>query len=108
MMLGLSINPQARISNHLHIMNYSDRQFHAHFGISKSTILILFSILQRVEASYGYTFSLDHLLWTFYFLKVYNSVDVSASHFQIDCKTYRFWMWKVLIILFIHLDTVCY
>ena len=87
-------------------MNYSDRKFHAHFGLSKSTILILFSVLQTVETTYGYTFTLDHLLWTFYFLKVYNSVDVSASHFNVDCKTYRIWIWRVLLILFVHLDMV--
>jgi hypothetical protein len=87
-------------------MDFSDRQFHAHFGVSKSTILILFSILQKVQITYEYTFTLDHLLWTFYFLKVYNSVDVSAEHFHIDCKTYRLWIWRVLLILFLHLDTV--
>ena len=50
-------------------MNYSDRKFHAHFGLSKSTILILFSVLQTVETTYGYTFTLDHLLWLFIFWK---------------------------------------
>ena len=87
-------------------MNFSDRKFHAHFGISKSTIIVLFNILQIIQTNYEYNFSLEHLLWTFYFLKVYNSIDVSASFFHVDCKTYRLWIWRVLLVLFIHLNMV--
>jgi hypothetical protein len=85
-------------------MEFNDRQFHAHFGISKETIIILWGILETNVPKMNFT--LDHILWTFYFLKVYNSVDVSASYWKIDAKTYRSWVWKVIHTLFILLNTV--
>ena len=85
-------------------MNLNNRQFHAHFGLSKTTIIILFGVLQSVASQTG--FALDHVLWTFYFLKVYNTVDVSAVYWKVDPKTYRLWVWRVIQTLFVHLDTV--
>lgn len=85
-------------------MELNNRQFHANFGLSKATIIILFGVLQSATSHGGFT--LDHILWTFYFLKVYNTVDVSAVHWKVDPKTYRLWVWKVIQTLFIYLDTV--
>ena len=61
----------------------------------------------RYKATYEYTFILDHPFWTFYFLKIYNSINVNATHFKIDCKTYSMWISRVLLILFVHFDMVC-
>ncbi len=85
-------------------MDFTNRQFHAHFGLSKETITTLWKILQIVAFETKFTF--EHLLWTFYFLKVYNSMDVSATYWKVDVKTYRLWIWKVIQTLFINLNTV--
>ena len=70
-------------------MDFSNREFHAHFGISKETIIVLWGLLQKTSQ---FNFKFEHLLWTFYFLKIYNSMDVSAIFWKVDIKTYHLWI----------------
>jgi hypothetical protein len=84
-------------------LEWSERKFHAHFGVSQFTILVLFQLL---HSHFGNYFSLDHILWAFYFLKVYTSVDVGAEYWKISSKTYELWIWRTLHALFIVLDMV--
>lgn len=47
-----------------------------------------------------------HLLWTLYFLKTYNTEDVSCAFLRCDRKTFRLWVWRILAVLFTQLNTV--
>jgi hypothetical protein len=67
-------------------MDLKDYQFHAYFGLSKTTIIIFFSFFQFVATNVG--FILNYVLWTFYFLKVYNTIDISTIQWKVDSKTY--------------------
>jgi len=49
---------------------YSDREFHSFFGISKDTILFLWAFVQTITRYQDEGMSLDKLLWTLFFLKV--------------------------------------
>jgi len=47
---------------------YSDREFFAHFGVCKLTVLCLFQFLSRLPL--GYKIDVEKVLWILYFLKV--------------------------------------
>jgi hypothetical protein len=83
---------------------WSDRKFAAHFGVCKQTVLILWLHLQTLELPW--TLQMKHLLWSLHFLKVYTSVDVSASFWNVDPKTYSLWVWRVLLLIATTLNTV--
>ena len=96
---------------------YSDREFHAHFGVCKQTVLCLFQLISGL--SLNYSVGLDKILWTLYFLKVfsfstigfilmkvYNTMDVCAGTWQVSSRTYRKWIWLVIDLLFKNLHTV--
>ena len=87
------------------IFEWDDRKFAAHFGIAKETMKILWLHIQSLDTD-G-IFKLKHLLWTLYFMKVYNSSDVSASFWKVDPKTYSKWVWKLIVFLNLTLNTVC-
>ncbi len=88
----------------MRIFEWSNRKFAAHFGVSKQTVTVLWAHIQHHDPE-G-IFKLKHLFWTLYFMKVYSSLDVSASHWKVDAKTYSHWIWRLIFFLNLTLNTV--
>ena len=89
----------------MEILNsFSTRVFNAHFGVCKQTTIVLWMHLCSLELDFAVEF--HHFLWTLYFLKVYNTLDVSATHWKVDVKTFNLWIWRVIALLAFTLDTV--
>jgi len=86
------------------IDNLSDRIFKSIFGISKLTYNYL--VLHFSSLPINYKVEGIHILWTFYFIKVYTSYDVAAVYWGCDVQTYSKWVWKVITLLNFTLDTV--
>lgn len=84
---------------------YSNRTWNAHFGISKITMMLLFAHMQQFP---WLKFELKHLLWTFYFVKVYCTYDVAATYWNVHHNTYRHWVWKTLFVLECSLNQVLF
>lgn len=84
--------------------NCTNRKFRSHFGISIHTAILLWEFLKNVELPFE--IQPVHLLWTFYFLKLYNPVDVASQFWNCDCKTYRLYVWRVICALFVYLNSV--
>ena len=85
-------------------MDYSIRSCHAHFGVSRTTIDILWQHLLSLEYDFG--FQLKHLLWVLYFLKVYNTDDINAIRWNVDIKTFKKWTFKMIFVLYNTLHSV--
>jgi hypothetical protein len=83
--------------------HYSPRRFAAHFGVSVHTALIVWNLLEDVP---NIIIKPIHILWTLYFLKTYDSVDVAATRFHCDSNTYNTWVCRVLYILYHKLQIV--
>ena len=82
---------------------WSNRKFHAHFGICKEITSILWLYLKSLDVPF--TFEPMHLLWALYFIKVYSSIDVCSSYWKVSPPTYSLWIWRVLHVLS-QMDTV--
>ena len=80
----------------------SNRVFCAHFGVSKKTTAILFLHLASLQVN----IELHHVFWTLYFLKLYNSLDVCCSYWNVDHKTFTLWIWRIIGLIVTTLDTV--
>jgi len=90
-------------------MNYfllCDVVFLANFGLEKSVVLDLWSLLQ--DSNPYRAFIIDHLFWALFFLKTYPTNAVGASHWHVDIKTYRTHLWSCLVLLFRCLQPVKY
>lgn len=85
-------------------MPFSERDFHAHFGVSQETVNILWMHICSSPSEFPFTF--DHLLWALYFLKVYPTADVASSFWSVSQKTFHKWTWKMILFLVKTLDTV--
>lgn len=79
----------------------NDRIWMAHFGVPVQAMIVIWYFLDVPCVQ------IKHLLWAFYYLKVYPTDDVGASFWKISCKTYENWVWDVLKNLYKHLKTVC-
>ena len=77
------------------IFEWKNRKFFAHFGVAKATVTILWIFLSSIDS----TFKLEHIFWSFYFLKVYSSIDVCSSYWNVDPKTFSHWVWKFLVLM---------
>jgi hypothetical protein len=88
--------------------NCTLRVWRAHFGVSPSCALILWLLLKitAAECAVPYVILPRHLFWALYWMKVYNTEDVSCAFLHCDPKTFRLWVWRVLALLFYGLDTV--
>jgi hypothetical protein len=84
--------------------NLSTDNIHAHFGVSIETICILWIYLYNYAIVMG--IQAQHLLWALHFLKTYNTCRTAAKFWNVNVKTYRFWIWKVIIGLFLCLHQV--
>ena len=82
----------------------SNRVFLSHFGVSKKTVAILF--LHLINLQLEFQLELHHVFWTLYFLKVYNSLDVCCSYWNVDHKTFTLWIWRIIGLIVTTLDTV--
>lgn len=82
--------------------NFTQRAFKASFGTSLPTAVILWRVLQI----HSDIIQPIHLLWSLEFLKVYATTDVSAFKWHCDAKTYRLYVWRVLFLLYVNLNTV--
>lgn len=78
--------------------SWAPRKFRAHFGVSWEVTQVLWRVIVSKGSPY-FSFKYDHLLWALHFLKVYDSVDVSAQHWNVDPKTYHTWIWRILATL---------
>lgn len=78
------------------------------FGVSLQCILVLWVCLQQIEDELMFTFQPCHLCWTLCFLKTYPSSENGSSFWKVDAKTYRFYIWWIVVLLFCYLDTVSY
>ena len=74
------------------LTSYSQRAFVAHFGVTPSVCVVLYTFLSAADQSFG----VNDLLVALYFLKVYPTEDVGANFFKISRKTYRKKTWSVL------------
>ncbi len=88
-------------SQHFHNIRHA----RANFGVHPATFLHLwFNTLSRVKLDW--TFHPYHLLWTLYYLKNYPTLDTAAERWNVDRDTYGKWVWRVLSMLYLHLDEV--
>ncbi|ORY31116.1 hypothetical protein BCR33DRAFT_840685 [Rhizoclosmatium globosum] len=67
-----------------------ERLFRAHFGMSTATCEEVWQEL--IPSNLHHTIEKKHLLWTLFYLKVYSSIDVSASKFGVTAPTWRKWV----------------
>lgn len=83
--LGLSI-----IKRNNKYGSISRRRFRALFGVDS---IICAQIWKLIYSKLPNGASPMHLMWTFMFLKAYNTEEVNSSFVGIDEKTYRKWVW---------------
>jgi len=79
----------------------SEMEFRAHFGLSTSSVFLLWNQLvdaprSRVPANT----KLKHLLWTLLYLKVYPTEFVLCRMVKTNRKTLRTWIGKMLDAIF--------
>src|SRR5437870_2834027 len=84
-------------------MAWSNYKFASHFGVAKSTAVLLLAILQW---SRTVPFLQCHVLWALYFLCNYDTLDVMAEHFHMSPTMFTEWIWQVLHALAGPLHTV--
>src|SRR4051794_6356755 len=85
-------------------VSWTERKFRANFGISSLSASVLWSFL--LSLSIDLPLQPVYMLWTLYFLKVYDTVDVMAGRFHCDVATFSHWTWHILFLLYSSLDTV--
>lgn len=79
------------------------RTFHSLYGVAFQTAAILFA----AAVSYDITISPLHILWFLHWCRQYPTVDVGSHYWGCDVKTYRKYLFRVLLALFVKLHTVC-
>jgi len=70
-----------------------NRRWRSYFGASCDTVADIWNALQQTDRL-PENAALDHLLWTFMFLKVYEVEVVMAGIIGCDEKTYQKWVWS--------------
>ena len=91
-----------RIVCGLYLQKQTERVVKAHFGLSVVAIAVVWALVVGVATTLG--IKPIHLLWALYFLKVYPTEDLAANLFGTSRETYRKWVWKVIGLLYLHLD----
>ena len=69
------------------------RIFTTTFGVSQDLCSNLWNFFDK---KFQEEASPKHLLWALMFLKQYNTQSFTASIVDVDEKTYRKWVWKVI------------
>lgn len=76
-----------------------DRSFRAHFGTSVDVCLALWEWIRVHPRRPLRGMQPKHLMWTLLFLKVYDTEDVLSSRVGTTRKTFRRWIWRVLLLI---------
>lgn len=79
-----------------------ERVFKANYGVSKECVQTLFELATSVDES----MKINFILWLFYFLKNYTSLDVCATHFGVTAKTFGKHLWETIFLLHAIVKTV--
>lgn len=87
-----------------YIKKPTKRAIKAHFGLAVETMAVIWVIIEPFKNVYS--FQPLHLLWVYYFLKTYPTEDQAANFCGVTRKTFRKYLWRVLVVLYQHLDTV--
>ena len=76
-----------------HLSNHTiDRRYTAHFGATMHLTYVLWCLLDVVnDGPVGGT--IEHLLWTLMFFKMYGTNDTMAGACKCDPNTFRKWTW---------------
>lgn len=82
--------------------NITLRTFRSLYGIHIFTAAILY--MYAVSANND--IEAPHILWFLHWIKTYNTVDVNASYWKCDPKTFRKYVYQALLALFGSLDSV--
>lgn len=80
-----------------------ERSFRAHFGVAPFITAILWELIRHCE---HVLFQPIHLLWALHFLKCYQSSETAAAFCRADRKTWRKWVWLILLALYLSLSMV--
>lgn len=86
---------------HPHI---SLRKFRSMYGVHFCTAAILWLVAASIDTS----LTPLYIFWFFYWARTYCVEEVGADHWKYDLKTYRKYVYKVLIALFVGLDSVSF
>jgi hypothetical protein len=81
----------------------NEENFRALFGVGLQTVLFSWILLLKVDGDVE--IEPVHLLWTLYFLKQY-PISRNVWYFKVDRKTFKKYVWRVIALLHIHLNTV--
>lgn len=85
---------------------YSARKFSAMFGLSTNSVFVLWSLIKQVPSFEQDKIKPAHLFYTLFFLKNYPSLDVCSVVWKVDAKTFRFYCWRTIYFIYIHVNTV--
>jgi hypothetical protein len=81
--------------------SYNPRLFQSFFGVTLSTIIKLFSLLEEAPK-----ITPMHMLWTLYFMKQ-NPTDL-VNHYKADAKTWKLHVKETLGTLIVYLPDVIF
>jgi len=87
-----------------HHGNISSRVFHSLYGVHFLTAAVLWTCASTKDP----TLQPIHILWFLYWIKSYSNIDVGSDHWQCDAKTFRKYLYKVILALFCGLDTISF
>ena len=87
-----------------HLNDISLRKFRSLTGVHFYTAAILYIY----ASSYDITISPIYIMWFLYWIKVYASEDACCLMWKCDNKTFCKYIHKVIIALFISLDTISF
>jgi len=80
------------------------RTFRELYGIHFYTAAIFY----MYTVIYDHTITPFHILWFLHWCKQYPTMDVGCVYWKCDVKTYRKYLFKVLLAGFVSLHTVCF
>jgi len=89
------------------LWSYDHRQFHALFGVSVETTILLWIVLDGLRG-FSFTLKPEYLLWTLHFLNVYPTCDVATQYWHVDPKPYRTWICRIILLLYFTLDLISF
>ncbi len=87
-----------------HGFHFNERQIRSSFGVCPQTIAVLISFILSLHLD-CLAIEPKHILWTLFFFKEYSTVDM-ATNWKCESKTYRLYLWRVVMVLREYLNTV--
>ncbi|PRP81930.1 transposase family protein, partial [Planoprotostelium fungivorum] len=97
-------NQNLLMSRHEQFFGYHHERFHALFGVTQGTALLLSIILS--DACDNHIPEPIHVLWMLYFFKAYPRKYAASEFWMVDPKTHQFWVWRCVALLYQALDTI--